>query len=236
MDFEKITELVIELEVDDIANAINEALDEEKDPFEILNALTKGMDEVGRRYEEKEKSVVMQRAADDNWNWPIRQPIWRALSYQVLENSRRSARKPIFKKHKPGLSQGPGRHDIGDQRQLIDELPAWHIGADHQPGQRPANQQRKQGSPNCYGERMLQRGIHINSTENTCQHPDIVINSEFAYHGIWDAGEIMRLPGHRGLNHAIQRYDDHVVHQKQHDQRQNYIWGRQPAKKPSGTG
>ena len=54
MDFEKITELVIELEVDDIANAISEALDEEKDPFEILDALTKGMDEVGRRYEVKE--------------------------------------------------------------------------------------------------------------------------------------------------------------------------------------
>ena len=54
MDFEKITELVIELEVDDIAKAISEALDEEKDPFEILDALTKGMDEVGRRYEEKE--------------------------------------------------------------------------------------------------------------------------------------------------------------------------------------
>jgi methylmalonyl-CoA mutase cobalamin-binding domain/chain len=42
------------LEVDDIADAVKEALDEGKDPFEILNALTKGMDEVGRRYEEKE--------------------------------------------------------------------------------------------------------------------------------------------------------------------------------------
>ncbi len=54
MDFEKLTELVIELEVDDIADAVKEALDEGKDAFEILNALTKGMDEVGRRYEEKE--------------------------------------------------------------------------------------------------------------------------------------------------------------------------------------
>ncbi|MFX0104796.1 MAG: B12-binding domain-containing protein, partial [Candidatus Hodarchaeota archaeon] len=54
MDFEKITELVIELEVDDIADAIKEALDEGKDAFDILNSLTKGMDEVGRRYEEKE--------------------------------------------------------------------------------------------------------------------------------------------------------------------------------------
>ncbi len=54
MDFEKLTELVIELEVDDIADAVKEALDEGKDAFDVLNSLTKGMDEVGRRYEEKE--------------------------------------------------------------------------------------------------------------------------------------------------------------------------------------
>ena len=55
MEFENLTELIIELEVDDIADAVKEALEDDgKDPFEILNALTKGMDEVGRRYEEKE--------------------------------------------------------------------------------------------------------------------------------------------------------------------------------------
>jgi methylmalonyl-CoA mutase cobalamin-binding domain/chain len=54
MNFEKLTELVIELEVDDIADAVKEALNEGKDAFDILNSLTKGMDEVGRRYEEKE--------------------------------------------------------------------------------------------------------------------------------------------------------------------------------------
>ncbi len=54
MDFEKLTELVIELEVDDIADAVKEALNEGKDAFDVLNSLTKGMDEVGRRYEEKE--------------------------------------------------------------------------------------------------------------------------------------------------------------------------------------
>lgn len=54
MEFEKLTELIIELEVDDIKEAVREALGEDKDPFEVLNALTKGMDEVGRRYEEKE--------------------------------------------------------------------------------------------------------------------------------------------------------------------------------------
>ena len=55
MDFEKLTELIIELEVDDIEAAVKEALEVDgKDPFDVMNALTKGMDEVGRRYEEKE--------------------------------------------------------------------------------------------------------------------------------------------------------------------------------------
>ncbi|MFW9899455.1 MAG: cobalamin-dependent protein [Candidatus Thorarchaeota archaeon] len=55
MDFERITELVIELEIDDIADAIKEALEEDgKDPYDVLNALTEGMDEVGRRYEAEE--------------------------------------------------------------------------------------------------------------------------------------------------------------------------------------
>ncbi len=55
MDFEVLTELIIELEVDDIADAVKEALETDgKDPFDVLNALTKGMDEVGKRYEEKD--------------------------------------------------------------------------------------------------------------------------------------------------------------------------------------
>jgi len=54
LDFEKLTELIIELEVDDIEEAVKNALDEGKEAFDVLNALTKGMDEVGRRYEEKE--------------------------------------------------------------------------------------------------------------------------------------------------------------------------------------
>ena len=36
MDFEKLTELIIELEVDDIADAVKEALKEDKDPFPDL--------------------------------------------------------------------------------------------------------------------------------------------------------------------------------------------------------
>ena len=55
MDFERITELIIELEIDDIADAVKEALETDgKDPYDVLNALTKGMDEVGRRYELEE--------------------------------------------------------------------------------------------------------------------------------------------------------------------------------------
>ncbi len=55
MDFERITELIIELEIDDIADAVQEALEtDRKDPYDVLNALTKGMDEVGRRYEAEE--------------------------------------------------------------------------------------------------------------------------------------------------------------------------------------
>ncbi len=55
MDLKKLTELVVELEEDLIQDAVREALGQDKlDPFEVLNALTSGMDEVGRLYEEKE--------------------------------------------------------------------------------------------------------------------------------------------------------------------------------------
>lgn len=54
MDYEKLTELIVELELDDIADAVREALIEDgKDPFDVLSALTAGMDEVGRRYDEE---------------------------------------------------------------------------------------------------------------------------------------------------------------------------------------
>jgi methylmalonyl-CoA mutase cobalamin-binding domain/chain len=54
LEFEKLTELVIELEVDDIADAVKEALNEGKTAMSILDALTKGMDKVGELYEKKE--------------------------------------------------------------------------------------------------------------------------------------------------------------------------------------
>ncbi|MFX1274920.1 MAG: B12-binding domain-containing protein [Promethearchaeota archaeon] len=52
MILEKITQLIIDLEIDEISNTILKALyDENIDPLSILNALKRGMDEVGRRYE-----------------------------------------------------------------------------------------------------------------------------------------------------------------------------------------
>ncbi len=54
MNFEKITELIVTLEIDAIASAIQEALNEKKSATDILNALTKGIEEVGRRYEKQE--------------------------------------------------------------------------------------------------------------------------------------------------------------------------------------
>lgn len=54
MTFDEITSMIIELEVDDIAGAVQKQLDAGADPYSVLGALTKGMDEVGRRYEANE--------------------------------------------------------------------------------------------------------------------------------------------------------------------------------------
>lgn len=55
MILEKITNMVVELEIDEIARIITLALDENNiSPFEIIKALKNGMDEVGRRYENME--------------------------------------------------------------------------------------------------------------------------------------------------------------------------------------
>ncbi len=54
MELEKITELIVELELDDIADAVKVALEDDgKEPLEVLSALTRGMDEVGRYYDEE---------------------------------------------------------------------------------------------------------------------------------------------------------------------------------------
>jgi len=54
MDLDKITEMVIELEIDDIADAVQQQIDAGVNPQDLLKALTNGMDEVGRRYETDE--------------------------------------------------------------------------------------------------------------------------------------------------------------------------------------
>lgn len=53
-DLKKLTDLIIELEVDDIGDAVQDALNAGTSAMDILAALTEGMDEVGRLYEEKE--------------------------------------------------------------------------------------------------------------------------------------------------------------------------------------
>lgn len=50
---EKIKKLVVELEIDDIEDAVNDAL-KDNEAEEILKALSEGMAEVGKLYEEKE--------------------------------------------------------------------------------------------------------------------------------------------------------------------------------------
>ncbi len=54
MTLKEITEMLVELKVDEIAAAVGEDLKNGADPQEILEALTAGMDEVGRLYEGKE--------------------------------------------------------------------------------------------------------------------------------------------------------------------------------------
>ena len=51
---EDITKMIVELDVDNIAKAVQQKLEKRVEPNDILKALTAGMDEVGRRYEQKE--------------------------------------------------------------------------------------------------------------------------------------------------------------------------------------
>ena len=54
MTLKTITELLVDLNADEIVEAVKAELNTESPPNEILGALTKGMDEVGRLYEQKE--------------------------------------------------------------------------------------------------------------------------------------------------------------------------------------
>ena len=51
MSFEELKETLIELDIDEIVNKVQAALDSGMSAQEVLSALTAGMDEVGRLYE-----------------------------------------------------------------------------------------------------------------------------------------------------------------------------------------
>lgn len=54
MSLQDLTEMIIELEIDGVAGAVQQQIDAGVNPQDILKALTTGMDEVGRRYETDE--------------------------------------------------------------------------------------------------------------------------------------------------------------------------------------
>jgi 5-methyltetrahydrofolate--homocysteine methyltransferase len=54
VSLEEISNMIIDLDMESIARGVQEQLDAGTNPHDILNALTKGMDEVGRRYETNE--------------------------------------------------------------------------------------------------------------------------------------------------------------------------------------
>ena len=54
MTLEEITEMLVDLKIDDIAEGVKKHLDQGAGPLDVLDALSAGMDEVGRLYEEKE--------------------------------------------------------------------------------------------------------------------------------------------------------------------------------------
>ncbi len=54
MDLTNVTDMIIDLDIDNVATAVQQQIDAGVNPQDILKALTAGMDEVGRRYETDE--------------------------------------------------------------------------------------------------------------------------------------------------------------------------------------
>jgi len=54
MDLTDVTNMIIDLDIDNVGNAVQQQIDDGTNPQDILKALTSGMDEVGRRYETDE--------------------------------------------------------------------------------------------------------------------------------------------------------------------------------------
>ncbi len=53
MTLSEIKEIIIDLDIEEIGNAVKSEIDEGTDPQEILSALTEGLDEIGKLYEEE---------------------------------------------------------------------------------------------------------------------------------------------------------------------------------------
>ena len=51
MKLQDLTKMIVELDIDNVANAVQQQIDSGVNPKDVLKALTTGMDEVGRRYE-----------------------------------------------------------------------------------------------------------------------------------------------------------------------------------------
>ncbi|MHA2026075.1 MAG: cobalamin B12-binding domain-containing protein [Candidatus Thorarchaeota archaeon] len=54
MGLQELTEMIIELDIDNVASAVQQQIDAGTDPQDVLKALTAGMNEVGKRYETDE--------------------------------------------------------------------------------------------------------------------------------------------------------------------------------------
>lgn len=54
MDLKDVTNKIVELDIDNVANAVQQQIDAGTNPQDVLKALTTGMEEVGKRYENDE--------------------------------------------------------------------------------------------------------------------------------------------------------------------------------------
>jgi 5-methyltetrahydrofolate--homocysteine methyltransferase len=102
MNLEDISNMIIDLDMDNIGGAVQGHLDTGTSPYDILNSLTDGMDEVGRRYESGEYFLTELVLAGETMKeaFSVLQP--------HLSTDEKGERKPIV------LATVKGdNHDIG---------------------------------------------------------------------------------------------------------------------------
>ena len=102
MNLEDISNMIIDLDMDNIGGAVQNHLNTGTSPYDILNSLTDGMDEVGRRYESGEYFLTELVLAGETMKeaFNVLQP--------HLSTDERGQRKPII------LATVKGdNHDIG---------------------------------------------------------------------------------------------------------------------------